>query len=282
MPNARRKSKSVAGRNRIDPSSNSRAEKLTPATRNQGSRTSHNEGPSFSLQTSVPLPRAFFDRDPRVVARELLGKVLVRRRGQHVLAGRIVETEAYLGADDPAAHSAAGRTLRNAVLFGPPGYAYIYFIYGNHFCLNVSCLGDGEPGGVLFRALEPLAGLSDMARFRHLDLSLESSLVSSRVSQRIRVPHPELREGWDSIPLSKLKSLTSGPGRLAQAFAITRIRDNGKDMTSPRTSDLYIVQDDLKPGRILEGPRVGITKAVEHPLRYVLANNPFVSGKLIR
>ena len=106
-----------------------------------------------------PLSRAFYDRDPRRVCRELLGKVLVRRERGQVLAARIVEVEAYLGEDDPAAHSFAGRTMRNAVLFGPPGYAYVYFIYGNHYCLNVSCLPDGVPGGILFRALEPLAGV---------------------------------------------------------------------------------------------------------------------------
>ncbi len=97
-----------------------------------------------------------------------MGKVLVRRDRKTRLAGRIVEVEAYLGEDDPAAHSAAGRTARNAVLFGPPGYAYIYFIYGNHYCLNVSCLPDGVAGGILFRALEPIEGIEEMARAREI------------------------------------------------------------------------------------------------------------------
>src|SRR5512142_1563198 len=91
----------------------------------------------------TPLPRSFYDRDPRRVARDLLGTILVRREGRALLAGRIVETEAYLGFNDPAAHAAAGRTPRNFVLWGPPGRAYVYFIYGNHYCLNVSCLPDG-------------------------------------------------------------------------------------------------------------------------------------------
>src|SRR5665811_941516 len=90
--------------------------------------------------------RSFFNRDPRLVGRELLGKVLLRREGHATLAGRIVELEAYLGADDDAAHAATGKTARNEVLFGPPGHAYVYFIYGNHYCLNVSCLPDGVPG----------------------------------------------------------------------------------------------------------------------------------------
>src|SRR5262245_58606058 len=95
------------------------------------------------------LPRSFFNRDPRVVSRALLGKLVVRRQGRTLLTGRIVEVEAYLGTDDRAAHAAAGRTARNAVLFGPPGHAYVYFIYGVHYCLNISCLPDGVPGCVL-------------------------------------------------------------------------------------------------------------------------------------
>ena len=112
------------------------------------------------------LPRSFYDRDPRLVGPDLLGKVLVRRQGRKLLTGRIVEVEAYLGADDPAAHASIGKTARNAVLFGPPGRAYIYFIYGNHYCLNVSCLPDGTPGGILFRALEPLHGIEEMFSLR--------------------------------------------------------------------------------------------------------------------
>jgi len=200
-----------------------------------------------------PLPREFYDRDPRRVSRELLGKVLVRREGRRVRTARIVEVEAYMGVGDPAAHSFAGRTLRNAVLFGPPGYAYVYFIYGNHYCLNVSCLPDGVAGGVLFRALEPLAGIDEMARARSV--------------------------GIDST--RDLRKLTSGPGRLAEAFSITRERDNGKDLTSAR-SDLFIADDGYRVRRILTTPRIGITKAAERPLRYVIAGNEFVSGPKIR
>ena len=118
-----------------------------------------------------PLHRDFFARDPRRVARDLLGKVLVRR-GENpavkgaLLAGRIVEVEAYLGENDPAAHAAAGNTKRTSVLFGAPGHAYVYFIYGNHYCLNVSCQREGKAGCVLFRALEPLVGLEEMAHAR--------------------------------------------------------------------------------------------------------------------
>ena len=204
-------------------------------------------------QLRIPLARAFYDRDPRRVSRELLGKVLVRRERGRLLAARIVEVEAYLGKDDPAAHSFAGRTLRNAVLFGPPGYAYVYFIYGNHYCLNVSCLPDGVAGGILFRAVEPLAGMDQMARSRNV------SINSTR----------------------DLRKLTSGPGRLAEAFCITRERDNGKDLTSAR-SDLFIANDGYRVGRILATPRIGITKAAGLPLRYLIAGNEFVSGPKIR
>jgi len=120
------------------------------------------------LPKTVPLRRHFFARNPRRVARDLLGKVLVRKYGDVRLTGRIVEVEAYLGEKDPAAHAAAGQTLRNSVLFGPPGHAYIYFIYGNHYCLNVSCEPEGRAGSVLFRALEPLSGIEEMARSREV------------------------------------------------------------------------------------------------------------------
>ncbi len=195
------------------------------------------------------LQRTFYNRDPREVCRDLLGKILIRRDRKARLAGRIVEVEAYLGEDDPAAHSAAGRTARNAVLFGPPGYAYIYFIYGNHYCLNVSCLPDGVAGGILFRALEPLEGIKEMARAR----------------------------GVSADNPSDLRKLTSGPGRMAEAFGITRERDNGKDLTDA-TSDLFIADDGYPPGQILVTPRVGISKAADRPLRYLVAGNSFVSG----
>ena len=205
------------------------------------------------LQFRSALPRGFYDRDPRRVSRELLGKVLVRREAKKALAARIVEVEAYLGENDPAAHAAAGRTARNAVLFGPPGYAYVYFIYGNHYCLNVSCLPDGVAGGILFRALEPLAGIEEMGRLRGISVN----------------------------GAGDLRKLTSGPGRLAEAFGITRERDNGKDLTSVR-SDLFIADDGYKVRRVLTTTRIGITKAAALRLRYLIAGNEFVSGPKIR
>ncbi len=205
---------------------------------------------SRTLRANRPLPRAIFARNPRRVARELLGKVLVRDDGKLRLAARIVEVEAYLGENDPASHSAAGNTARTAVLFGPPGYAYVYFIYGNHYCLNVSCEPEGKAGGVLFRGLEPLAGIEEMARARDIEL-----------------------HGPRDLP-----RLTSGPGRLAEAFGITRARDNGSDLTSPK-SGLWIGDDGFHAGKIEITPRIGISKAADRRLRYILAGNPFVSGR---
>lgn len=204
----------------------------------------------------TPLPRAFFARDPRRVARELLGKVLVRQTGKTRLTARIVEVEAYLGEKDPAAHAFSGRTLRNAVLFGPPGHAYVYFIYGNHYCLNVSCELEGEAGSILFRALEPLSGIDQMARARGITLRGPSDPRGSRAG---------------------LRNLTSGPGRLSQAFGITRERDNGADLTD-NTGSLWIGDDGFHAGRIRTTLRIGITKAADKPLRYILEGNSFVSG----
>ena len=198
-----------------------------------------------------PLPRAFFARTPRRVARDLLGKVLVRQTPDCYLTGRIVEVEAYLGIKDAAAHAAAGQTLRNAVLFGPPGHAYIYFIYGNHYCLNVSCEPEGRAGSVLFRAVEPLSGIEQMARARHVEIRGPRDLVK----------------------------LTSGPGRLAEAFGITRPRDNACDLTDPG-STLWIGDDGHARPKIVVTPRIGITKAADDLLRYVMRGNPFVSGRI--
>lgn len=199
------------------------------------------------------LARSFFKRDPREVGPDLLGKLIVRKEGSLRLAGRIVEVEAYLGAGDAAAHAAAGRTQRNDVLFGRPGLAYVYFIYGVHYCLNISCMPAGQAGCVLIRALEPIDGIGKMARMRAM------------------VP-------FNSGSQLDLRKLTSGPGRLCEALGITRPRDNGKDMVS-RRSDLQVRDDGFVPAQVSTTRRIGITKSPEMPLRYVVAQNPFVSRK---
>jgi DNA-3-methyladenine glycosylase len=188
---------------------------------------------------STILPRSFYLDSPEVVARTLLGKLIVRRFDRERLIGRITEVEAYLGAEDPAAHSFAGKTARNAVLFGPPGFAYVYFIYGMYYCLNFSCLPDGDPGGVLIRALDPVEGMETMARLRGFRTAEKPGL------------------------------LTSGPGRLCKALGITRENCNGLDVTRAG-SPLQVVDDGFRPPSVLTTPRIGIRKAADKPLRFLI------------
>src|SRR5579859_3401423 len=202
------------------------------------------------------LPQSFYARDPRIVARELLGKILVRTLSGGAkskrLSGRIVEVEVYLGEGDLAAHSAAGKTARNEVIFGPPGHAYVYFIYGVHYCLNFSCMPKGNAGCVLLRAIEPIEGIEQMAEAR----GIEPSRLHST---------------------SGLRLLTSGPGRVCEALGITRKEFNSATLYSS-VSPLKIVDDAWSPEEIRESARIGITKSPDLPLRYSIAGSPFVSG----
>jgi DNA-3-methyladenine glycosylase len=197
------------------------------------------------------LPRSFFEEPPELVAPRLLGKILAHRTRSGVLAGRIVEVEAYLGPHnnppDPAAHTHRGPTPRNQVLFGPAGYAYIYSIYGRYFCANVSCEAEGRGAGVLIRALEPLAGLEQMARNRGV------------------------------APGAPARLLTSGPGRLSEALGLNRMKHNGLDLIAD-DSPLQMRDDGMKLAEVLVTARIGITHAADWPLRFALADHPCVSG----
>jgi len=197
------------------------------------------------------LKRSFFEDAPERVAPKLLGKLLVRKTGTGIVAGRIVEVEAYLGphnaTPDPAAHSHRGPTPRNEVLFGPPGHAYVYFIYGRYYCMNFSCEQEGMGGGILLRAVEPVAGIEQMARRRGLPP--------------------------DVAPYD----LTGGPGRLCEAMGITRKAQNGLDLLDPR-SPLQVRDDGFRVTRVLVTRRIGIRHAVELPLRFSLPENECVSG----
>ncbi len=188
------------------------------------------------------LGRAFYDRSPEVVARELLGKVLKHNYKGEWLSGRIVEVEAYLGMNDPASHTFIGQTERNRVLFGPPGVAYVYLVYGIYYCLNVSCLPAGEPGGVLFRAIEPLEGVKTMAKLRGIPEASGASKISG------------------------------GPGRLCQALGITLKLHNGVDVTR-RDSTLQVVDDGYQVPRVAVTPRIGIQKGADLPLRFLIAGD---------
>jgi DNA-3-methyladenine glycosylase len=196
--------------------------------------------------------REFFSSPPELVSPRLLGKLLVARtRGGSVLAGRIVEVEAYLGPHndppDPAAHTHRGPTPRNLVLFGPPGHAYLYSIYGQYFCANVSCEREGLGAGILFRALEPVIGVAEMARNRGLDKD------------------------------APVRMIASGPSRLCLALGLTRPLHNGLDLTSARSS-LQVRDDGFPEPDVLITPRIGIRHAVDWPLRFVLRGHGCVSG----
>jgi DNA-3-methyladenine glycosylase len=197
------------------------------------------------------LPRAFFETSPEEVAPLLLGKVLAHRTDARLLAGRIVEVEAYLGPHtdppDPAAHSYRGRTPRNAVLFGPAGHAYVYAIYGRYFCMNISCEAEGRAGCVLLRALEPLAGAEQMALNRGLE------------------------------PGAEPRQLTSGPSRLCQALGLTRQSHNGLDLVDA-ASPLEVRDDGYRASEVLVTPRIGIHEAADWPLRFALPEHECVSG----
>jgi DNA-3-methyladenine glycosylase len=232
-------------------------EKETQVMR-RGSKPSSTPTPA-ELKTRLPgrlLARDFFANPPELVAPRLLGKLLVHKTAAANLIGRIVEVEAYLGPHndppDPAAHSHRGPTPRNLVLFGLAGHAYVYFIYGKYFCLNVSCETEGLGGGVLLRALEPVAGLEQMAINRGLPPALKRTETF-------------------------LRQLTSGPSRLCQALGVIRTSHNGLDVTDP-ASPLQIRNDDFEVSQVMATPRIGIKEAVDWPLRFVVAGNSFLSG----
>ena len=197
------------------------------------------------------LTRSFFEASPERVAPCLLGKLLVHRTGGGLLAGRIVEAEAYLGPHhdppDPAAHSYRGLSPRNRVLFGRAGHAYVYTIYGRYFCMNVSCEAEGQAGCVLLRALEPVAGADQMA--------LNQGLAAG----------------------APARQLTSGPSRLCQALGLTRTGHNGLDLLDS-ASPLQIRDDGYPAGEVLVTARIGIHEAVDWPLRFALPEHKCVSG----
>jgi DNA-3-methyladenine glycosylase len=191
---------------------------------------------------------SFYQRPTEVVAKDLVGKKLVRtirnNKKHFRLAGIIVETEAYGYSDDLASHAYVGPTDRNKVMFGNVGRAYVYFTYGNHFCLNVSARRSKvEAGAVLIRGIEPVEGVELMRQFR---------------------------------PVDDIFSLTSGPGKLTQALNITSSL-NGTDMTNPE-SEIY-VESGKRPKGIVTTPRIGITRAMDKEWRFVDPSSPFISRK---
>lgn len=196
------------------------------------------------------LPESFYARDAVRVARDLLGCIVVSRAGGETVAGKIVETEAYLGSHDPGSHAATrGITKRNAVMYGPPGHAYVYFTYGNHHMLNFVAEPLGTAGGVLIRAIQPLLGEDVMLRRR-----LEGRRAKG--------------------PLDR-KDLTNGPGKVACALGLT-LADNGAALDGSAT--LTVFGPSREPGEVSTSGRIGLSAGHELELRFYLEGDPHVSA----
>src|SRR5438552_6209830 len=202
----------------------------------------------------MTLARSFYNRPTLAVAGDLLGKVLVHDRGGVRTSGVIVELEAYIGESDPACHAAPGPTARNAPLYGPPGYSYVYLNYGIHALVNVVTEADGSPAAILVRALDPLEGIGAMQRRR------------ARTAKGRRP-----RSDRDPIPRHQL---CRGPGNVTMAMGIT-LADNRRDLSASR---LWIEDRRLRVGPVVWGPRIGISVGVDRPWRAAVANHPAVSG----
>jgi DNA-3-methyladenine glycosylase len=221
----------------------------------QSNRFTHIEQTELKSSGMKPpgrsLQRSFFESPPERVAPRLLGKVFAHRTRHGWLSGRIVEVEAYLGPHDPladaAAHSHRGPTPRNNVLFGPAGHAYLYFIYGRYYCMNISCEAPGRAGGILLRALEPLTGIERMALNRGL------------------------------LPGAAPCRLTSGPSRLCQALGLTRPAHNGLDLVDS-DSPLQVRDDGFRLPHVFVTARIGIRHSADLPLRFAIPAHPCVSG----
>ncbi|MDP3014713.1 MAG: DNA-3-methyladenine glycosylase, partial [Candidatus Subteraquimicrobiales bacterium] len=189
------------------------------------------------------LKQSFYERDTKIVAQELLGKILVHKLQEGVVSGKIVETEAYFGEGDPASHASRGKTPRSSFMFGLPGHAYVYFNYGMHWLFNVVTEKEGIPGAVLIRALEPLEGIELMQ---------------------------ENRGVYD------ISRLTDGPAKLTKAMGIGAFC-NGRDITR---GDLFICTSEKNEKLIIKSSkRIGISSAKDDLLRYYIKKNKFVSNK---
>lgn len=200
------------------------------------------------------LDRKFYDRDSTVVARELLGKVLVHEIGGRKIAAKIVELEAYMGTEDQAAHSYGGkRTPAIEIMYGGPGFSYVFVIYGMHYCFNIVTNKEGNPQAILIRAVEPIEGFDFMAQKR-------------------------FGKTYDQLSKSQAKDLTNGPGKLCKALAIDKGL-NGEDLCGER---LYVIEGEDEEFNIVSTTRVGVDYAKEakdYPWRFYIEGNKYVSVK---
>jgi len=202
-----------------------------------------------NLQSFKKLKRSFYKRDVITIAKELLGKILVKKDDRLLLAGKIVEVEAYDGSVDKAAHTFTGKTKRNEIMFNEGGYFYVYFTYGNHFCCNVVTGKKNEGTAVLIRAIEPLEGIEIMVMNRF---------------------------GKKSVTEKEKTNLTNGPGKICKALNITK-EHYGVDLTG---DNVFILnRPKLRNEQIIVTKRIGIKKSVDLPWRFYIKDNPYVSKK---
>ena len=200
-------------------------------------------------KTFEKLPRSFYTRNLLTVAKELLGKILVKNNNGETISGRIVEVEAYDGSIDEAAHTFRGKTKRNEIMFKEGGYLYVYFTYGNHFCSNVVTGKEGRGTAVLIRAVEPLDGIESMIKNRY-----KRGLLNEK----------------------ERYNLTSGPGKVCSAFGIDR-KHYGVDLTG---NEIYLLnQPKIGVDKIIITKRIGIKKSVDLPWRFYIKDNPYISRK---
>lgn len=200
-----------------------------------------------NLPTTKKLPKKFYKRPVLKVAKDLLGKIIIKHEGRKILAGRIVEVEAYDGRIDEASHSFKGKTKRNEVMFREGGFLYVYFTYGVHHCCNVVTGEEGHGAAVLIRAIEPLEGILTMALRRFAKRKIDEK---------------------------QLINLTNGPGKICQAFSFDRTH-SGLDLTG---SKVYIIDmPSLKKSQIGISMRIGISKSTELPWRFFIKNSKYLS-----
>jgi len=208
--------------------------------------------PVVKLDLNLKLEKEFYARDLLQVAKDLLGKILVKKNGKEITAGKIVEVEAYDGSTDEAAHSYRGPTPRNKIMFEVGGYLYVYFTYGNHFCCNVVTGKKGKGTAVLIRAVEPVSG--------------QDKMIINRF-------------GGKKISGKDLYNLTSGPGKVCKAFGINT-SDSGTDLTGNK---IFLLNGTvIKKSSIGVSRRIGITKSTELPWRFFIKDSPFISRKAVK
>jgi DNA-3-methyladenine glycosylase len=203
------------------------------------------------VSRTTTLPRSFYNRPTLEVAHDLIGKVLVHRGPRATTSGMIVEVEAYIGESDPACHAAPGPTERNAPLYGPPGYAYVYLNYGIHYLVNAVTEAEGTPAAVLIRALEPLDGIAVMRRRR-----------------------AKVAKGRRRVPATIAdRDLCRGPGNLTLAMGVT-LKENRLDLCG---GQLFVEDRGIVPGSVIWGPRIGISVGTDRPWRAHASDHPAVS-----